>query len=103
MDNGEFLAVGLPVQKLVGAVYGLDSDHAIIPHPPMVVQTVQEEQTVAINVTPLHVQLVRMEKFLYDFDWVDLLFSGRWLGCLVRFFIMLCHLWGGPADQTAGV
>ena len=67
MDNGDLLVVGLPVLKPVGVACELDSDHAIIPHPPMVVQTVQEEQTVATTVTPFHV-LVRMEKLLCDFD-----------------------------------
>ena len=79
MDNGDVLAVGLPVQKLVGVVCELDSDHAIIPHPPMVVQTVQEMQTVAIDVTTLHVQVVRMKKFcMILIGWICCLVDGGW-------------------------
>ena len=36
-DNGEVLAVGLPVHKHVVVVYALDNNHVIAPHPPMVV------------------------------------------------------------------
>ena len=37
MDNGDLLAVGLPVQNLVVVAYTLGNKSAIIPHPPMVV------------------------------------------------------------------
>ena len=37
MDNGDLLAVGLHVHKLVVVVYALDNENVIIPHPPMVV------------------------------------------------------------------
>ena len=40
MDDGDLLGVGLPVQKLVVVAYALDNASVIIPHPPMVVQTV---------------------------------------------------------------
>ena len=40
MDNGDVLAVGLPVHKHAVVAYALDNDHVIAPHHPMVVQIV---------------------------------------------------------------
>ena len=37
MDNGDLLAIGLHVHKLVVVALALDKENVIIPHPPMVV------------------------------------------------------------------
>ena len=60
MDNGEILAVGLPVHKHVVVARALDNDRAIAPHPPMVVQIVQEVQSDGVTVI-LMCALVRVQ------------------------------------------
>ena len=50
MDNGELLAVGLHVHKLVVVAGAQGTDSVIILHPPMVVWIVKEEQFVDASV-----------------------------------------------------
>ena len=50
MDNGDLLAVGLHVQKLVVVASALENESVMILHPPMVERTVKEKQFVSAAV-----------------------------------------------------
>ena len=57
MDNGDLLAVGLHVHKLVVVEYALDNEHVTILHPPMVERTVKERKLISVNVIERPVQV----------------------------------------------
>ena len=78
MDSGELLVVGLRVHNLVVVEHALENEHAIIPHPPMVVLIVLEGEFVGMFVIKKLVLVRKQSSFNNNVNYLLILVDGGW-------------------------
>ena len=86
MDNGDLLAVGLHVHKLVVVASALENESVMILHPPMVERTVKERQFVSAAVMRMLVLVRRQQICQHKFITISIVVNGwgswtNWSSC----------------------